>query len=309
LSRDLNAKGRRVKDSFSWWQSRIKVLKGYEKEAAATYQTNKIAYDVGPQALSKLALLAYYITVYTNIIKSNFPKAYYADLFAGSGLTRIASTGDIVMGSAMLAQSVPRGGRKFDRIILVEKDSSSAAALRQRIPSAEVVEDDVNRVDLELLLGKDTKWKIPTLGFVDPEGTQIDWARLQQLLDRWSDVIINYQVEGVRRAAGRSAEPGYAQGLTDFFGTDEWKNLKHTDEDYLQLYLKQIHKYKDYAIETRVRGKGGFFYYMILAVKKTKGGSDWVNSIYRAKEQIEKAGPDLVEQLLKVYKGEQLTLS
>lgn len=304
----MSSTGRRKKDTLTWWQDRIKILKGLQNEAAARYAENSVAYEVGPQAISKLALLGYFVKVYSDIIKSNFPKANYVDLFAGSGLTRVDSTGDIVMGSAMLANHVPRDTRKFDRLVLFENDPASAAALRQRVPNAEVVEKDVNSISLTDLLGKDDAWKVPTLGFVDPEGMAVDWATVEQLLSRWSDVIINYQVEAVRRVAGGAYGTGYAKKMTRFFGTDEWTQLGQSDEAYLDLYLRQIRKYKDLVIETRVRGKGGYFYYMIAAVKKTRGGSTWIDSIYRAKDYIEKAGPDLIEQLLDIYRGGQSTL-
>ncbi|MGD0511459.1 MAG: hypothetical protein ABSA33_06505, partial [Candidatus Micrarchaeaceae archaeon] len=104
----------KAKDRFRWWIDRIGVLKGYQEEANRLYQQTGTAFSVGSQAILKLSLLAYYLTVYTDIIKSNFEQAYYVDLFAGCGLTQINTTGDIVLGSAMLASQVPKPERKFD---------------------------------------------------------------------------------------------------------------------------------------------------------------------------------------------------
>jgi three-Cys-motif partner protein len=305
----LKGKGRKRKDNFEWLGDRVNVLKGYQKLAEELYRINPVAYEVGPQAVSKLSLLAYFTKIYTDIIKSQFPKAYYADFFAGSGLSKIDSGGDVVLGSALIAVNSPRAGRKFDRYILFEKNKPFVDALRARIPSAEVFPGDVNEADIERILGEDSKWKIPTLGFVDPEGSRaIRWRTLEQLLNRWSDVIINYQVAAVRRSTGRSNEEGYARGLTAFFGTDEWQNIEDSDEARLELYLKQIRTYKENAIDIKVRGRGGYFYYMIVAVKETRKGSPWLRAIYDAKERIEKTSPDNIERLLTIYRGEQATL-
>src|SRR2546428_5462434 len=127
----MSPAARKSKDTFSWWQDRIRILKGFQEEANTLYERTHFAYEVGPQAILKLGLLAYYLKVYTTIIKSNFPKAYYADLFAGPGLTKIETTGDVVLGSAVLADRVPSEGRKFDKLFLIEHQNEAAEALKQ----------------------------------------------------------------------------------------------------------------------------------------------------------------------------------
>jgi len=284
------------------------VLKGYQEEANRLYQQTGTAFSVGSQAILKLSLLAYYLTVYTDIIKSNFEQAYYVDLFAGCGLTQINTTGDIVLGSAMLASQVPKPERKFDKIFLIERNAQSASSLRQLLPNATIVPQDVNTVDLDVLLGESSGWSIPTLGFVDPEGMDPNWAVLEPLLKRWSDVMINYHPDAVRRAAGRSREESYARAMTEFFGTEDWRNVPRTDEAFLNLYVSQIHKYKDIVVAAKVRGQGGYFYHMIVVVKKTKGAQGWVSAIERAKKHIENSGPKLIETLLQVYAEKQDTM-
>lgn len=291
------------KDRFSWWQSRIGVLHGFEKEAASLYSKTGMAYEVGPQAISKLALFAYYVKVYTTIIKKRFPNAYYIDLFAGCGLTKITSTGDVVLGSALLADRVPDEGKKFDKTILVEKDPEYAEVLRKLAPYATVINEDVNKVDWEKVLPPEETKGVPMLVLVDPEGMDSDWATILPLLKRWSDVIINHQVEGPRRIGGRVwAEPTYARALTKFYGTEDWKKLgKYSDDGFFNVYLDQVRSCKDIVVPTKVRGEGGFFYYMLVAVKKTGGDQGWIDAIERARTHIEASGPRLIDSLLDVY--------
>lgn len=291
------------KDPFDWWQSRIEVLSGFEKEATTLYSKTGRAYEVGPQAVSKLALFAYFVRVYSSIIKARFKRAYYIDLFAGSGLTRISTTGDAILGSAMLASRVPAEDRKFDRMILVEKDPESAKALRELLPDAQVIEDDVNHVNWDEIIPAEEVKDIPLLVLADPEGMDVDWATIAPLLKRWSDVVINYQVEGPRRIGGRVwDEPVYEKSLTKFYGTDAWKALgRYTDEGFFNVYTNQIRRYKDIVIPTKVRGGGGFFYYMVVAVRKTGGEQGWIGAVERARRQIEATGPDFIERALDVF--------
>jgi len=100
--------GRKKQTYFQWWQSRLQTLAGFKNEAGGLYEKTRIAYPVGPWAILKLALVAYYADVYSSIIKSRFKKSYYVDFFAGPGLNQIRETGDIVLGSPLLADRVPR---------------------------------------------------------------------------------------------------------------------------------------------------------------------------------------------------------
>jgi len=58
--------------------------------------------------------------------------------------------------------------------------------------------------------------------------------------------------------------------LTKFFGTEDWISC-NTEEDYLELYERQIKHFKDYVIPIKVTGPKGFYYYIIVAVRKTSG--------------------------------------
>jgi three-Cys-motif partner protein len=297
------------KDTFKWWQDRIKVLRGFEAEADALYAKTGVAYNVGPQAISKLALFEYYVNVYTSIIKLNFPKAIYVDLFAGSGLTRIKSTGDVVLGSALIADRIPKEGRKFDRMFLVESDPPSAEALRTLLPQAEVIEKDVNTVDWSEEIG--SEWSdVPALVVADPEGMDLHWATIKPLLERWSDVIINFQVEGPMRVGSRAwKEPQYAPAMDRIYGSQTWRAIEDSTSDAaLKLYVEGLEEYKDIVKWAKVKGRASFHYYVIFAVRKTKGGQGWLDAIDRGVKYVNEARPDLIESLLDVYHERTTTL-
>ena len=268
-----------------------------------------VAYSVkGPWVVMKLALIAYYIGLYSSIIKSRFEKAYYVDFFAGPGLNRIEDTGDLILGSPLLADRGPKADRKFDKLILVENDDQRSNALRKLLPLAQVIPHDINVGGVEEVLSS-LPLNVPSLVFVDPEGLEIHWRTLERILSRWCDAIINFQSSGIQRTvASARNSPAYDATLDDFFGTREWRDCQ-TEEDLLALYVAQLGKHRDVVVPIRVQGPGIFHYHIIIAIRKTKGSQRWVEAIYRAKTKIEEATSGDVKPLLDVYHKRQMMLT
>jgi three-Cys-motif partner protein len=304
----LVRKARRKETYMTWWHKRIRTLSGFEDEAKRLFAQTGKAYPVkGTWAVMKLALIAYYIGLYSSIIKNRFPQAYYIDFFAGPGLTRIEETGDLILGSPLLADRGPKADRKFDKLILVEHDVKRAAALKKLLPSSQVVPHDINSEGIKAVLSS-LPQNAPSLVFVDPEGLEIHWKTMEQILNRWCDVIINFQTSGIQRivASARNSAK-YDETLDLFFGTWEWRDC-HIEEELLALYVAQLGKHREVVVPIRVQGPGIFHYHMIVAVRKTKGTQQWIDAIDRAKAKIEEATSDDVKPLLDVYHKRQATL-
>lgn len=303
-------------DLFQWWMSRISTLKGYEEEAARLYHQTKTAYSTGPWAILKHAILTYYVDIYTTIIKAIFKRAYYLDVFAGPGLDKIRETDEVIFGSPLIADRATKSRRKFDKLILIEKNHKYTNALKTLIPHAKVINTNANEEGIRLAIDElDQDGQYPVLAFVDPEGLDIDWSTLEHLLTRWSDVIVNYQPDAVSRTVGTAKSPRVAEDqriksaekLTRFFGTEDWKT-RTTDQQYLDLYLSQIARHKEITIPIRVCGSESYYYYIIVAVRKTKGSQGWIRAILQTREKIEHTSSTEIERLLKVYRGQQKTL-
>ncbi len=293
------------KGYFQWWIERIETFNGLKDEASKLYSVSKQAWGVGAWALLKLAIFAFYADLYTSIIKARFPQAYYLDLFAGPGLNRINETGDLIFGSPLLADRVPRKGKKFDGMILIEKGQDDANSLRKLLPNAEVHHRDVNKDGLEIALKSIPSSSCPVLAFVDPEGLEIHWSTLEKLLGIWCDAMINYQPTSVRRVVGSLKNtPALENSLNRYFGGSLWKDC-NTDDEYFQLYLSKIRQHKEVVVPIRVKGSGGFYYYIIVAVRRTGGEQKWIDAVIRAKEKIEAASSHDAERFLDIYKGKQ----
>jgi three-Cys-motif partner protein len=296
--------------------ARLKELHGYEQQSKTFYLMTHQANPTDSWSILKLAVIANYVDIYTTIIKSHFGKAYYLETNAGSGLNSIEDIDNIVIfGSPMIAVTKPR--KKFDGYILIEKKAKYCRALNILIPSALVIKGDANSDvindknsslhGLRYTLEEIPK-NIPILAFVDPYGMDIRWNTLELLLNRWSDVIINFQ--SVSRTIGSiSYNPKYNNTLTSFFGTADWQDCVGLGlECYLDLYIKQIKRYKDFTIPIKIQGPGNYYYHLIVAVKKTKGAQGWIDAIMRTKENVEKATYKDVIKFIDIFRKKQTTL-
>lgn len=298
------------KTHFEWWMERIEKLKGYQEEAKHLYEITKTAYPAHSWTILKLSILAYYVDLYTVIIKSHYESAFYLDLCAGCGLNHIQETGDIVLGSAVIADRIPRGNKKFDQLILIEQDQKKAEALKGILPNAQIIHGDSNSSILtEILSEIDNRPRSHFLAFIDPEADEIHWQTIETLLKTRGDIIINYMCTSIRRIWGnacRGAEK-FVERMDRFFGDESWKACSHA-EDLFELYLKKVKKYKEVVIPIEVKGPKGFHYHVIVAVRRTKGSQPWIQVIEKAKQQIEKASHEDAEKFLQIFSGKQKTL-
>jgi three-Cys-motif partner protein len=289
---------------------RIEKLKGYQEEARRLYEITRIAYPAHSWTILKLSILAYYVDLYTVIIKSNYKSAFYLDLCAGCGLNHIQETGDIVLGSAIIADRIPRPNKKFDQLILIEQDQKKAEALKRILPNAQIIHGDSNSSILAEILNEiDNKPQSHFLAFIDPEADEIHWQTIEALLKTRGDVIINYMCTSVRRIWGnacRGAEK-FIERMDRFFGDESWNVCSHA-EDLFKLYLEKIKRYKEMVIPIEVKGPKGFHYHVIVAVRKTGGEQPWIQVIEKAKEQIERASHEDAEIFLQIFSGKQKTL-
>jgi three-Cys-motif partner protein len=263
---------------------RVKEIHGYQEESKRLYLLTNQANLVDSWSILKLAVLTNYVDIYTSIIKSHVDQTYYLETNAGSGLNSIEDIDNVIIfGSPMVAYTKPK--KKFDGYILIEKNPAYCEAVRKLIPDAVVINGDANK---NIKQNKNVNYRVldyaldkipkntPFLAFVDPYGMDIQWETLKLLLGRWSDVIINFQ--SVARTVGSTSyNPKYNDTLTNFFGTTDWQSCKDSD-DYLQLYIRQINRYKDYAIPIKIQGAGNYHYHLIVAVKKTKGTQKWIDA-------------------------------
>lgn len=256
----------------------------------------------------KLALLGYYIQVYTNILGSS-GTTNYVDLFAGPGIDKIRGTQYKIMGSPLLAEFAPKRN-KFTNLVLCEKEAAYSKALHDILPHAKVIDKDINvqgLVELEAFLRAHPGH---SLVFADPEGLDLHFKTLATVLGvAFCDILVNYQPNSVNRVLGQVAQnPAMEQSLTGFFGTSAWKDSGDGDQ-LLNLYCRELRKFRDNIVAVRVQGTRLFHYYIILATRRVRRKGDqqeeWVKSFDTAKQRVERVDAAIARNFLEIVTGNQ----
>jgi len=87
------------------------------------------AQPIGPWAEDKYRRLGMYAEIFATGMKKVWDDRVYLDLFSGPGYSRMRESGRLVLGSPLIALSLPD---RFDRYIFADANPDALAALRQR---------------------------------------------------------------------------------------------------------------------------------------------------------------------------------
>jgi three-Cys-motif partner protein len=198
----------------------------------------------GDWTSAKLGIVGEYLKGYTTALKKAPFRTAYIDAFAGTGYRSLREEGDgtelrfpdlaadapqsLLDGSARIAlKTVPR----FDRYIFVERSPARCRELeelKREFPSLaddiEVRQGDANK-EIQALCAKDWSAHRAVL-FLDPYGTQVEWATIQAIaatkaIDLW--ILFPLGI-GVNRLLTRSGEipPTWRRRLDLLLGTADW---------------------------------------------------------------------------------------
>src|SRR3972149_7926399 len=172
--------------------------------------------------------------------------AVFLDLFAGPGKSIIRKEKRIINGGAFRAAN--REKAAFNKIILNDLSGSNCRALKKRIKSAEIYNDDANviaeRIVRDLKRERFDKYHFV---FLDPFApSHLKFATLKKLSELTRiDVMINFPIGGIRRNYKKWI--GEEESiLDDFLGTKEWRveiqrtSKEHFAETILSIYIKQL---------------------------------------------------------------------
>lgn len=142
--------------------------------------------EVGSWAISKYNLVGRYCDVFTRSMKNKWENLIYIDLFAGSGLSKIKATNQIVYASPLIALSLPT---KFTKYIFCEKDEKLFNALSKRVGVYEELDIELFHGDSNDLIDKIIS-RVPkfnkqnrglSFGFVDPFSLNLNFNVIKKL--------------------------------------------------------------------------------------------------------------------------------
>lgn len=197
----------------------------------------------------KLERLKKYLVAYTTISKANqraaFLRTTFVDAFAGTGAyTPTKDTNTPAQPTDMYdeeAKSFQKGSAQiaievepsFDQFLFVEKKAAhiqELEKLRHQFPNKanriDIVQGDANTVLQDWC--RQTDWrKNRAVVFLDPYGMAVEWRTVEAIAQtQAADLWILFPLgQAVNRLLTKSGPPpaSWAERLTLFFGTDEWK--------------------------------------------------------------------------------------
>jgi three-Cys-motif partner protein len=188
------------------------------------------AREVGRWAEEKYRRLGMYAEMFSTGMKNQWQTRVYIDLFAGSGHSRIRESHRRVLGSPLIALSLPD---RFTKYIFCEQDASLLQALKMRAhtmaPTASVtcIEGDANARVSEIageIPRHSTANRVLSFCFADPVNLEIDFETVRSLgAGRAMDFLILF-------AFGMDATRNWATYLRPsnnrvekFLGVADWR--------------------------------------------------------------------------------------
>jgi len=207
----------------------------------------------------KLHFLAGYLEQFVIAMRGKPWRAlHYIDLFAGPGKGCIQKSGEIILGSPLLALTQQR---QFDGYFFADLDPVSVEALQQRCSASphisavrfycgdanalvNRIQKEIERIDRKYIAGA---WPSLNLAFLDPEGLELKWKTVEALATATRmDMIIYYSQMGISREAPNEIDKTPPTTLDEFFGGTEWREIyaRHQQQDERFLHRRLIDLYK-----------------------------------------------------------------
>lgn len=185
--------------------------------------------DVGGWAETKYRLLALYDRLFSTGMKYKWDHRVYIDLYAGAGYSRIQGTRTVLMGSPVIALTVPD---PFDQYIFCEESAELMAALQARVtriaPAASVTffhgscDSEVDGIRAAIPKGSSGNRTL-SLCLVDP----FDFGIKFETLRRLSAVFIDFVVLlAVGMDANRNYDhyvDGHSTKIDEALGNTQWR--------------------------------------------------------------------------------------
>lgn len=147
-----------------------------------------ITHPIGPWAEDKYRYVGMYAEMFATGMKNRWPRRVYLDLFCGPGHSRIRDSGRTVLGSPMIALSLPDA---FDSYVFADENPEALEALRLRVARLQpqypvtYIPGDANHAVTRILetITDNSGAKTLSFCFVDPYKLNIHFETVQRIAD------------------------------------------------------------------------------------------------------------------------------
>lgn len=193
----------------------------------------------GEYVVEKYHYIRNYMQMFTTAMRNKKWRGLrFIDLFSGPGKCKIDKTGEILLGSPLIAITL---NHPFDEYMFVDLDGDNIRALEQRCSSAQLtsslqfyigdgnkkidqIESRIEQLDKMYIPGT---WPFLNLAFLDPEGyEELSWETVSKLASlRKMDLIIHYPQSGLNRNLMQEFLKVNDTAIDRFFGDRLWRNV------------------------------------------------------------------------------------
>jgi len=184
---------------------------------------------IGPWAEQKYQYVGMYAQLFSTGMKNKWPHRIYLDLFSGPGYSRVRDTNRVVLGSPMIALSLPD---QFDSYVFADENPESLDTLRTRVSrlgysvSPTYIPGDANekvgRV-LEVIAKTPSKSTL-SFCFLDPYKLNIHFETVRRIAEGRSVdflILLALYIDANRNVAFYAAEGN--QTIDLFLGDTNWR--------------------------------------------------------------------------------------
>jgi three-Cys-motif partner protein len=264
---------------------------------------------IGEWSHAKHEIIDKYARAYMTVLhRQGFAKrVVYIDAFAGAGVAEDRASGELRLGSALLAMQVQP---PFDELHFVEANDEKARFLRQSTSHdvrVQVQVGDANRILLSDILPR-CRYEdyARALCLLDPYGLSVDWSLIRTIGQMQSvEIFFNFMVVWANRnVLWKRPElvPQERLRLMDrVWGDRSWVNaLYKQEEDLLGVRSQKLpNKAVAAAYRTRLRKVAGFrFVPEPVPMKNTRGATVY----YLFFASSNKTGAGIVEDIFSQYR-------
>ena len=205
--------------------------------------------ESGAWVAQKLDYLRRYIDVFETSMRNKWPTRAYIDLFSGPGKCQDRDTGQIYLGSPLVALTARY---PFTDYYFIDNDQSAMSALKQRCSSSPThsrlhfIVADANTIASSLVEGIQSISSL-NLAFLDPEGLELAWSTVATLASLGRlDLILHYPQMGLTRYMPAAFGLRGNTQVDKFFGDEQWRSIYEShargEESFLHRQLMDHYK-------------------------------------------------------------------
>lgn len=250
---------------------------------------------IGPWAEDKYRYVGMYAEMFSTGMKNRWRRRVYLDLFSGPGCSRVRDTGRIVLGSPMIALSLPD---PFDAYVFADENPDALEALRLRVARLErqhlvtYVPGDANAAINRILetLSEKSGEKTLSFCFLDPYKLNIHFETVRRIANgRAVDflILLALYIDANRNVQWYVEEGNRTIDL--FLGDRTWRvRWKHAERGGASIVQFLANEYSgrmaqigylpmalDDMIKVRTTEKRLPLYYLAFFSKHEKGLEFW----------------------------------